>query len=215
MMPRCAICEVVSASQLCHGCQALIVPIDNPCQSCAKPIPDEQTLCGQCRQQPPPFSHTFCTTIYQSPVSLWVHELKFANRMDRAAVLAEAMAPMLAHVPLNVPLIPVPLHRQRLRHRGYNQAHEIARLIAKQQVRPLLSDVLLRRKNTAMQAELSEQERTANVRNAFAVNRSLAEPRVLLLDDVMTTGQTMQAASRCLLQAGVGRVDAVVFARSG
>jgi ComF family protein len=175
----------------------------------------EQTVCGDCRQRTPAFSHTHCATTYQPPVSLWVHQLKFGGQLERAAVLAAAMAPLLDQVPKNVPVIPVPLHINRLRKRGYNQALEVARLLVRDQHRPLLTDVLVRHQATRMQAELSEAERRRNVRGAFSVNKPLNAQRVLLLDDVMTTGQTLHAASECLRQAGVQQVEAVVFARSG
>lgn len=175
----------------------------------------EHQVCGDCRQQPPAFSHTHCATIYQQPVSLWVHQLKFGGRLERAAVLAAAIGPMLQDIPKAVPLIPVPLHISRLRKRGYNQALEVARLLSEQQQRPLLTDVLVRHQATRMQAELSEQQRIKNVRGAFSMGARLSAQRVLLVDDVMTTGQTLHAASRCLRQAGVQTVEAVVFARSG
>ena len=130
-------------------------------------------------------------------------------------MLAAAISPLLREVPPEVPLVPMPLHQSRLRSRGYNQAHEVARLLAAELPRQLISDVLVRNKATRMQAELPGHERRANVNNAFTVRQPLNVDRVLLVDDVMTTGQTMHAASQCLLAAGVGQVDAVVFARSG
>jgi len=173
------------------------------------------SVCGACQQHRPPFQRTLCATIYQSPASLWVHELKFGGRTDRAAVLASAMLPLLSEVPGDVPMIAMPLHTRRLRSRGYNQALEVVRLIARWQQRPYLNDVLIRSTYTAMQAELSEKERRSNVRGAFTVRKPIGHRRILLVDDVMTTGQTMQAASQCLRDAGVEQVDALVFARSG
>jgi len=115
----------------------------------------------------------------------------------------------------NIPIIPVPLHPKRLRLRGYNQAHEIAKIIAKQQNRPLLSDALVRTKNTAMQAELHEKQRANNVRAAFALNQTIESDTVIVMDDVMTTGQTLRSVAKCLNQAGIGEVIVAVFARSG
>ena len=212
---RCAVCEVPANEVLCSGCQSLITSIEHPCQRCAKPLDSAQQLCGDCRQHPPAFSHTHCATIYQPPVSLWVHQLKFGGRLERAAVLAAAISPLLRDIPPTVPLIPVPLHSNRLRKRGYNQALEVARLVARDQRRSLITDVLVRHRATRMQAELTEQQRQHNVRGAFKVTQPLQTERVLLLDDVMTTGQTLHAASMSLLEAGVQRVEAVVFARSG
>lgn len=214
-MRRCAVCQVPTLGGLCVGCQALLQAPLNPCTCCAKPLPVAGNLCGECRNDPPAFSQTFCATVYQPPISSWVQQLKFGDRLDRARLMAESLLPLLQSVPSTVPIIPLPLHRRRLVSRGYNQAHEVARLLAKWQQRPLLDRHLERVKHTAMQAELTERQRAANVRAAFSMSKPIHEPTVLLLDDVMTTGQTMRAAAACLKKAGVDEVMAVVFARSG
>ncbi|TDR20551.1 ComF family protein [Marinicella litoralis] len=200
---------------MCHGCQSLIQAPTNPCQICAKPLNQPGGICGECRSDPPAFSQTICAAIYEPPVSTWVQQLKFGNRMDRARIMAEALLKPLQAIDNNIPIIPVPLHPKRLRHRGYNQAHEIAKIIAKRQNRPLLSDALIRTKNTAMQAELHEKQRANNVRAAFAVNQPIESDTVIVLDDVMTTGQTLRSVAKCLNQAGVDEVIVAVFARSG
>ncbi|WP_223787295.1 ComF family protein [Marinicella meishanensis] len=214
-MRRCVVCQVHTPDSLCVGCQTLIQAPANPCVSCAKPMPQADSLCGECRSDPPAFSRTLCATLYQAPVSTWVQQLKFGERLDRARVMAECLMPLVQGLDPTVPLVPLPLHRRRLLSRGFNQAQEIARLLAKAQARPLLDRHLQRVKNTAMQAELSERQRAANVRAAFTVVKPITATTVLLLDDVMTTGQTMRAAAQCLKQAGVAKVIAVVFARSG
>ncbi len=214
-MLRCAVCQTPSQQSLCTGCRSLLEPPENPCQICAKPLNQPDGVCGECRSDSPAFSHTHCAAIYQAPVDIWVQQLKFGERLDRARIMAEALLEPLSAVPTDVPIIPVPLHPSRLRKRGYNQAYEMAKIIAKQQKRPLLSDVLVRIKNTAMQAELHEKQRAANVRAAFKVVKPITHDTVLLLDDVMTTGQTLRSVSKCLIQAGVKEVQVVVFARSG
>ncbi len=214
-MNRCAVCLVHAEQMLCHGCEGLIQAPQNPCQICAKPLNQVEAICGECRSDPPAFSQTVCAAIYEPPVSLWVQQLKFGDRIDRASIMAEAMLEPLSSLDPSIPIIPVPLHPKRLRSRGYNQAYEIAKIIARKQRRPLLSDVLIRCKNTAMQAELHEKQRSANVRAAFVVNQVVEEQTVIVLDDVMTTGQTMRSIANCLHQAGIENVIAAVFARSG
>lgn len=214
-MMRCSICLVHSNHALCKGCQTLLRPPKNPCTICAKPLNQAAGICGECRSDLPSFSHTICAAIYEPPISTWVQQLKFGDRLDRARIMAEALLEPLSSIDASVPIIPVPLHLSRLRNRGYNQAHEVAKIIAKQQHRKLLGDVLIRTKNTAMQAELHEKQRAANVRAAFAVVKELADPTVILLDDVMTTGQTLRSVSNCLIKAGVQQVIVAVFARSG
>ncbi len=214
-MLRCAVCQTPSQQSLCTGCQSLLEPPENPCQICAKPLNQPNGVCGECRADPPAFSQTYCATIYQAPVDHWVQQLKFGERLDRARIMAEALVDLLIEVNNSVPIIPVPLHPKRLRKRGYNQAYEIAKIICKQQNRPLLSDVLIRIKNTEMQAELHEKQRKANVRAAFKVIKPINHDSVLLLDDVMTTGQTLRSAAQCLQKAGIETVMVTVFARSG
>ncbi len=214
-MKRCALCQIHSESMLCSGCQTLLHAPENPCTVCAKPLNQAGGFCGECRSDPPAFSHTYCAAIYQPPVSTWVQQLKFGGRLDRARIMAEALLPLIDSIDACVPIIPVPLHKKRLKSRGYNQAHEIAEMIARQQNRQLLTDVLLRTKNTAMQAELHEKQRSANVRAAFKVTGGMDLKSVLVLDDVMTTGQTLRSIAKCLAKAGVEDVRTVVFARSG
>ncbi len=214
-MKRCAVCQVHAENALCNGCQSLIQEPVNPCVICAKPLNQSNGICGECRSDPPSFIKTICAAVYEPPVSLWVQQLKFGARMDRARIMAEALLGPLNSIDNQTPIIPMPLHPKRLKSRGYNQAYEIARIISKKQNRRLFSEVLIRTKHTAMQAELHEKQRSANVRAAFAVNGEIDVNTVIVLDDVMTTGQTMRSVSKCLLKAGVKEVIGVVFARTG
>jgi len=214
-MKRCAVCQIHCYQALCSGCQSLFQAPLNPCQICAKPLTQAEGICGECRSDPPNFSQTICAAIYAPPVSLWVQQLKFGDRLDRASIMAEALLEPISSIGPNIPIIPVPLHPKRLKSRGYNQAYEIAKIIAKQQNRPLLADALIRTKHTAMQAELHEKQRAANVRAAFQVENPINYEAVIVLDDVMTTGQTLRSVANCLIKAGVDKVIVAVFARSG
>ncbi len=214
-MFRCAVCQVYSQKSLCPGCQSLIQAPTNPCQICAKPLNQADGICGECRSDPPNFSQTICAAVYEPPVSLWVQQLKFGGRMDRARIMAEALLEPISKIDHNIPILPVPLHPKRLKSRGYNQAYEVAKVICKKQKRPFIADVLIRTKNTAMQAELHEKQRAANVRAAFVVNKEIVHKKVIVLDDVMTTGQTLRSVSGCLIKAGVAEVIGAVFARTG
>jgi len=214
-MKRCAVCWVLTEQILCQGCQSLIQAPKNPCKICAKPLNQIDGVCGECRSDPPPFAQTVCAAIYEPPVSTWVQQLKFGDRLDRARIMAEALLISLGSIDNKVPILPVPLHATRLRSRGYNQAYEIAKIIAIKQNRTLIGDALIRVKNTAMQAELHEKQRAANVRAAFKVDKPINFKTVILLDDVMTTGQTLRSIANCLVKAGVKTVLVAVFTRSG
>ncbi|KAA3638197.1 MAG: ComF family protein [Proteobacteria bacterium] len=218
-MNRCVICQCSAKKLLCTGCQTLIKAPQAGCRCCAKPLPklsdcNNSRLCADCRKRLPVFDQIFCAGVYQSPGSNWVLALKFSGHLHWARAMAELMTPCLADVPLDWPLVAIPLHRKRLLKRGYNQAHEIARLLAQFSGRQALSDVIIRRKDTAMQATLPEKKRQANVRNAFAVVDRDLPPVVILVDDVLTTGQTLSAAAAVLKKAGVQQVYGVVFLRS-
>ncbi len=211
---RCAVCYVHSEQSLCFGCQRLISPPQHPCLVCAKSLHQADEICGECRRDPPPFTQTICATVYEPPISLWVQQLKFGGRLDRSRIMAECLTVNLQKIPQTVPIVPVPLHEKRLKKRGFNQALEIARMICKWQNRELLDEVLIRTKNTAMQAELHQKQRAGNVRAAFKSTKIIEHKAVILLDDVMTTGQTMRSCAQVIKQAGASQVIAAVFARS-
>lgn len=152
------------------------------------------------------------------PVQVLVHRLKYGDRPDYARVLgrwmAEAGATLLAEADL---VVPVPLHRHRLWRRRFNQAAELARAVARAHGTPLDLDGLARVKPTRSQVGLTRTERAENIQGAFRVTPDakgrFRDRRVLLVDDVLTTGATVNAASRALLRDGAATVDVLVFAR--
>ena len=215
MMFRCTLCATPSQQALCISCQSLLIKPSHACKCCGKPlITEDATQCGECLSSKPAFDQVIYASLYQYPIDHWVHQLKFGDQLTAAQIMAEAILPHMDSIETPVPMIPMPLHPTRLRKRGYNQATEIARIIAKIQSRPLIHNALIRTKATQMQAELREKQRKANVAGAFECPDKLNHKKVLLVDDVLTTGQTLRAASKALKKAGVKQVIAVVFARS-
>lgn len=212
-MLRCSICRQHSKPALCQACQSLLSKPKYSCQSCGKPLPKPQVHCGACLSQTPAFDSIHYASLYQYPVDHWIHRLKFGEQIEMANIMAQSLIPLLAKIPTETPIIPIPLHPKRLKMRGYNQAQEIAKIIAKQQNRPLLCRLLKRHKATQMQAQLTVKQRIANVRNAFSCS-SKPPPTVILLDDVLTTGQTMNAAAKTLKKQGTKTIIATTFARS-
>jgi ComF family protein len=152
--------------------------------------------------------------VYGFPLDRLVPRFKFHHDLAAGRLMAELMAGPLASAPRPDAVVPVPLHAHRLRRRGYDQALELARPLARSLELPLRDDLLRRIRITAPQSELSAVARRRNLKGAFAVRTDTNPPaHVVLVDDVMTTGATLHAAAAALKRAGVQRVDAWVCAR--
>ncbi len=154
---------------------------------------------------------------YDGPARRMAQAFKFADRTDLAPTMARWMVRAIEEPAENYVILPVPLHRTRLLRRRYNQAAELARLVANAMARPYLPDTLHRTRATRQQVGLKADERHANVRGAFRVPEAKAinvkGRHVLLVDDVYTTGATLEACSRALMRAGAVQVDCLTFAR--
>lgn len=213
--PRCLLCGETGANgrDLCLACTAALPWNASACLRCALPLPAPAT-CGACLQKPPPMDETHAVFVYGFPLDRLVPRLKFHNDLAAGRLLSELMAEALGALPRPAALVPVPLHDTRLARRGYDQALELAAPLSRRLRIPLLADVLLRTRATAPQSELDAVARQRNLRRAFTVRADAALPdHVVLVDDVMTTGATLEAAARALRRAGVPRVEAWVCAR--
>lgn len=213
--PRCLVCAERGAGgrDLCAACTAALPWNRSACLRCAIPLPVPGT-CGQCLQTPPALTETHAVFVYGFPLDRLVPRFKFHNDLAAGRLLSEWMVDASRDLPRPQALLPIPLHPQRLRQRGYDQALELAKPLARALQVPLLADALVRTRATAAQSELDAAARQRNLRRAFAVADRVTLPdHVVLIDDVMTTGATLQAAASTLLRAGVARVDAWVCAR--
>ena len=203
---------------LCAGCRPrLRAPATPACRGCGRPLLGVATnvrgpLCGGCRQRAPPWESLVAAYLYAPPLVGVVKALKFGRAEHLGEALAQPLAALCAASRLDV-VTPVPLAWTRLLVRGYNQAEAIARPLARALDLPCRR--LLRRRPRPRQALLSRAERRRNLRGAFTPRRRLpAGTRVLLVDDVMTTGATLAAAARALRRAGAASVVAAVVART-
>lgn len=214
--PRCAVCDLHAGDPLCAGCaRDYFDATAARCPACALRVPMAGCRCGHCLRAPPHFDATVALADYAPPVDRMVAALKFNGRLPLADVfgrlLARAAAPMLREIDA---LCAVPLAFERQAERGFNQAHEIARRIARDSRRPLRADLLLRTRHTAAQMQLPQDERRRNVRGAFAARANVAGLRVAVVDDVMTTGATLDEVAAALKRAGAASVLNLVVART-
>jgi len=181
------------------------------CPRCALSSPGG-ALCGRCLAQTPSYDLTIAALAYAFPADTLVHAFKFRGELALAPLLAELLARRIPASERIDMVVPVPLAAERLRGRGYNQAAEVARLLALRA--PLELFLCERSRDTAAQSDLPWAERRRNVRGAFVCKRAIPGRSVAVVDDVMTTGATLDELARVLKQAGAIRVVNLVVART-
>lgn len=217
--PTCPLCGGGREPDLdfCDGCERSLPVLSACCSRCALPFASADladALCGPCQQSAPAYSTVRAPFRYAAPVDRLILGAKYARRLDWVALLGHRLARHVQACSFSVDaLVPIPLHRTRLRSRGYNQSLELARPLAARLGLPLLS-VLKRTRATAAQTALSRDERRKNMRGAFVAIRPVAGLRIAVVDDVMTSGATAEEAARCLHEAGAGSVEIWVIARA-
>jgi ComF family protein len=223
--PRCLCCGmgVEDPGRLCAGCwRTLTFLVPPQCRSCGYPLPHAlpaAPLCGGCAADPPAYDRARAALRYDDGSRGLILAFKHADRTDTAPAfgrwLARAGAELLGDAGL---VAPVPLHRWRLLKRGYNQAAILAQALARETGVAMVPDLLQRVRRTASQQGLGGQARLANVTAAaFRAHpwhrRRIDDARILLVDDVLTTGATVEACARVLRRAGATRIDVLTLAR--
>lgn len=213
---RCLLCgdPGTTGMDLCVPCAREMPRNRHACERCALPLPVGTALCGQCQRRAPPWDAAWAPFRYGWPLDRLETRFKFGADLAAGRVLAELWrgeAPPAQRPDL---IVPVPLHRARLRQRGYNQSLELARPLAAAVGAPLRHDVLERIRGTSAQTELDRAARRSNVRGAFRARGATLPAHVVLLDDVMTTGATLAECARVLKRAGAKRVDVWALARA-
>jgi ComF family protein len=171
--------------------------------------------CGRCLQKPTHFDTTICPYRFAEPMDWLIRQLKFRARLPHIRVLGSLLQQHLIDVGAERPqlIIPVPLHHTRQRQRGFNQALEIARPLAKYFNTPIASALCERHQNTMPQSDLPAKKRAANVRNAFRLRKPCDVKHVAIVDDVMTTGATVNELAKVLKRNGIEKVQVWVVAR--
>ena len=211
----CLLCGSISnANPLCPGCLADLPWHCQPyCPQCATPTPAGQ-LCGACLKHPPAFDRTHAALAYAFPLDRMIPRLKYHGQLAIAPVLGECLAQAVEHAPRPDRLIAMPLHATRIRERGFNHATEVAWTVASQLGLPLDLDSCRRIRDTPPQMGLKHDARRRNVRGAFACTAAVHGQRIALIDDVMTTGTSLDELAATLKQAGACEVSCWVVART-
>jgi ComF family protein len=225
--PRCVSCSQVLEEHgplpFCQKCTAGIRFIRSPlCPCCGIPFPSregEDRLCGECLVTQRPYTVARSIGLYQETLLKAIHLFKYRRRIGVGTILGKMMAGFAGEIwdmTVFSVIVPVPLHRRRLQERGFNQAVILAREIAKRFAIPLDFMTLKRVVFTKPQVDLDQKERSINVRGAFAVGNPsrIVGKRILLVDDVYTTGSTLMECARALLAAKADSVAVLTLAKA-
>lgn len=226
---RCAICQYpitqacnsVTDRWVCLHCDSALPRLHNVCRTCGQELPSktQSEKCGACLKSAPAIDRLVAAFDYDYPINLWLPKLKFERFSSLAKWLGAALATTIACQEEQLPecIIPVPLHPRRLRERGYNQAELIAKAMIEQlsHAHPLILDTTSCRRKlyTKAQSGLSLKQRQQNIRAAFEAT-PIAQRHVAIVDDVYTSGSTINALAKCLKQAGAEQVSAFVVAHA-
>ena len=217
---QCAICQAWSQGRLCTDCLVRFAAPAVRCPRCGERSTDPSRLCGRCALLPPLFDSAVAALDYLAPWSQVIPRLKFRGEVGLARPLADLLTAAVIRSAAALPdmVLPAPLSAERMRSRGFNQAHEIARRVAKDLGCKYDAALLLRMKNSPAQVGSALAERERNVRGVFAVDPlrlcELAGMSVAVVDDVMTSGATMAEIARILKRANCASVHAWAVART-
>lgn len=206
---------------LCLPCRQALPTIMHPCPQCGIHCTtnSKSTLpCVACLTHTPYFDHTVAPFLYRDAIAFLITQLKFKRKLGYANLLAQLLCPHIRNSLLTLPppqcLLPVPLHRKRIQQRGFNQAQRIARYISQLLNIPCCDRSLIRQHPTQPQVGLSAKQRVINVQRAFYIQQPITVSCVALIDDVMTTGQTVNSISRLLKRHGVQTIYIWCIARA-
>jgi ComF family protein len=217
--PTCLLCGDNGSEQfdLCQPCHISLPLYRGGCSLCAAPMPsiNSASVCGECQIRPPDFDSTHASFAYQEPIRHLIHGLKFSARFVNARLLATLMAEQLqALASKPTLLVPVPLHSQRYRHRGFNQSIELTKHLSRQLQIPYSLNSCHRIRNNIPQADLGAKQRRRNLHRTFSAGQLSSIESVAIIDDVMTTGSTVRAVAKVLKRSGVSKIQVWVCARA-
>jgi ComF family protein len=213
----CVLCGGEAFGHFCFGCRVDLPRIPNPCARCGQPagVPVARHIhCAACQLRPPPFRRARSALLYAFPVDTALKSLKFGHALYYVPAFAELLlAEFLLGFRHTDALVPVPLHHWRYATRGFNQAIELCKPLSRWAGLPIVRNVR-RIRRTPPQSGLDALSRRRNLKDAFAVRGTFSPRHPLIVDDVMTTGETCRQLARTLLEAGAVTVDVLTVART-
>ena len=212
--PRCPVCDRLldRGFFFCPECRKkLPVITGSRCRKCSRPLPDGEDLCPDCLERPRSFDEGLGLCSYDAVMKRILYALKYKNRKEYGVslghFLAENTRDLIRLWGIDA-ILPVPVHKKRLRQRGYNQAEVMARVLAEETGLPLLGRAVVRQGETRAMKLLDREERRENLRTAFAAgSESVRDRHVLILDDIYTTGATVEAIGQLLFTSGAASVS--------
>jgi ComF family protein len=221
----CLLCHGPSArtQDICHRCQSLLPWNQQHCERCAEPTPDSLTaLCRHCAHDEPHFDQCHAPFVYDFPIDQLILQGKAGKRSELLFVLARLLVQSIQQNNIALPnlLLPVPMHPAKQQTRGYNQAGVIASLVGRRLGVPVRHNLISKIREPKQQKTLSRSGRQDNLKRAFRIERQQlnelkhASSHIVLIDDVITTGSTLNQLARQLRSSGVERVDGWAIART-
>ena len=219
---RCLLCGGAGhdGMDLCVHCHQSLPFNHMACIVCALPLPlstSKDVVCGRCQKKPPYYDQAFSVFSYQQPVIWFIQQLKFNEKLVHARLLGDLLMSSDCIDRIagdDVCLLPVPLFKKRLRQRGFNQSIELARALSKKMGWPMELQRVQRVRETSAQTGLDAKARRKNIRGAFEVVESLPQKHVVIIDDVVTTGSTVNELSQVLKKSGVEQITVLSLARA-
>ncbi|MFQ3549754.1 MAG: ComF family protein [Armatimonadota bacterium] len=213
--PHCLVCGKIGCDYFCEICKEKIHLIEPPtCTRCGSPI---EEYCRMCVPNQFEFNTAYCCAAYEGVMRDAIHIMKYNFQKVMCKPLGEIFADYAEDKSFDCDIIiPIPIHKKRYVERGFNQAELLARYVSRRIGIELETKILIKHKNTLHQTNLSKEEREANVKDCFSIksNINLSGKHILLVDDVFTTGNTLNSASITLKTAGVKKITALCLARS-
>lgn len=215
----CLLCDnkAQSSLSLCDECIPELPQNRNACPQCGLSLEKPSLpLCGKCQTQAPIITQTITPFTYEYSIKHLITELKFKKKLINAQLLGKLLSRHINEQNIHLPdfLLPVPLHKKRLRDRGFNQAMELCRVLSKELSIPILASNIEKTKATPPQAKLTAKQRKNNLRSSFALRKNIPSATIAIVDDVITTGTTMYEIAKLLKKSGAPKLQAWACART-